>query len=316
MFKSNTLFLIIIFLFINLSGKTISLEMGNIIVGPLVDMTVLDSNYYILDKKYRRIHVFDNKKHLFSFTQAGQGPGDIESPVAISNDGNNIYCMEKWRGKISVFSKKGEFLKTFKLQESSQKILYLLGDLKIFDGKIYIILNRGKEFIRIYDMAGKLLKIISKKKENLTKSSHLYELYMDKTGNMAYVFSRFTGKVLKISLLSSRIIEEFKGKFPKIESVINPIIESEKNGKVTPGNISVTEIEAFFPLSMHKDKLTIISRVQEKKGDGYPAFQFEQGKKPEKYYYKPKMKNDPGYIKIFAEKTFLIDREGNIYIRR
>lgn len=317
MLKILLIGILIMFTLPLIPGKIITVDMKDIALGRGFPRAAeIEENFYVLDKQQRKVFVFDEKKYLFSFAQAGQGPGDLENPEAIASDGEKIYIMDVYSGKISIFSKEGRFLNTFKLKEDSYKILSLLCDIGIYHNKIVVVLTRGKDFVRFYDLDGNLLNTVSKKKENFKRLGHSYDLDIDEKKNKAYILSRFSGETLIVCLDKQKVLNKLEIRGPVIDKLLKPIIKQDKLYKAREDLIDLSEYVGFFPLIRDNDKLTIIcSSDKARKNDKYLSYTFTGSISPTASYIDFGVK-DIWYIKKFCRYYLLIDKEGDIFLKR
>lgn len=272
--------------------------------------------YYVLDSSQRKIFVFNRKKYLFSFAQAGQGPGDLENPVAMATDGKDIYVMDSHTGKISIFSNKGKFLRTFKLKESSNEALVLLCGLGVYGDKLVVTLSRGKDFLRIYDREGKRLHIITKQDDHFKELGHDFDVDIDGARHRAYIMSRFTGETYVVALDTRKILYKLEIDEPQVRELTQSIIQKDRQSKFQGDFISVSIPVGFFPLVRDGHKLTVIcSSNKVKKDGGFLCHTFTRGITPERSYVQLGLE-DVLCIKRCADRYLLFDREGQIYIKR
>ena len=73
-----------------------------------------DGNIYILDRKEKKVKVFDSAgKFVRKFGKQGQGPGEMNMPIAVQITPNNELVVEDVvNRKLMFFSSEGEFLKS------------------------------------------------------------------------------------------------------------------------------------------------------------------------------------------------------------
>ena len=103
-----------------------------------------DLNMYIVEGTQISIYSFNNMKLLKKFGKRGEGPGEFMpnsqsgKPMFLDVQGNNLIITSL--GKISFFSKKGEFIREQRLHNSSGDELQPLG--KNFIGQVILPFNR------------------------------------------------------------------------------------------------------------------------------------------------------------------------------
>jgi len=297
-----------------LFGEPVPIKMKDAIVNMPGGIVEIQGKFYVLDRKLKKIFVFNREEFLFSFSQAGQGPGDIDDPVSLSTDGQKIFTLERWTGVVSMFSPNGDLLGTFKLKDS-QKRLYLLGDFKVYDNKIAAVLNRGIEYLRVYDLQGNLLKRVSKDKEDLVQLSHLFEITLEENHKTAYIFSRFSGEIRVLSLETFQIIDSYAVRLEKVDKTVAFLKAGDMKTKSDPSVVNVEEFENFFSLLKDGSKLTAISRIKENKEPGFPCFTFISGTPQPKTQIDFALKDGLSYIQQVGQNILLIDEEGSIFIK-
>jgi len=113
----------------------------------------------ILDIGNVCLYVFsDNGKFIRKISRAGQGPGDILNPSYFDVDINgDIYVYEQGNYRISIFSKYGKFINSFRLESVPSFIptLYVTKD-----REIVVNLPSSGYFITIFSREGKILREI------------------------------------------------------------------------------------------------------------------------------------------------------------
>jgi hypothetical protein len=86
--------------------------------GAVRDLAVLpDGTIYVLDSEEDHIKVYDcDGRYLRTIATPGQGPGELDRPMAVCISGNRLYATEGARN-ISVFSLDGEFERRISTKE-------------------------------------------------------------------------------------------------------------------------------------------------------------------------------------------------------
>ena len=113
-----------------------------------------EDNLYIADIGWSKIFKFDsNAQFIMSFGRKGQGPGEFGGRglrISFGNDGF-IYVFDRGNFRLSAFSKKGEFVKSFSLPQ------YLYDRAQVNSkGDIYLVSTSGEKVIDFYDKNFKL----------------------------------------------------------------------------------------------------------------------------------------------------------------
>lgn len=112
-----------------------------------------ENNIYVVDVGWNKIFKFDSKnRFIASFGREGQGPGEFSANsrqhnlrISFGNDGY-IYITDPGNQRLSIFSKKGEFIKSFPLSV----LLYDRAQVNS-KGDIYLISKSGEKVIDCYD---------------------------------------------------------------------------------------------------------------------------------------------------------------------
>ncbi len=112
-----------------------------------------EGNLYVADSGWNKIFKFDpNGKFIMSFGREGQGPGEFLAhpmrahlKISFGNDGK-LYVNDPGNGRLSVFSKEGKFIKSFKLPPYTY-------DTPVVNSKgdIYLLSKSGIKVIDCYD---------------------------------------------------------------------------------------------------------------------------------------------------------------------
>ncbi len=299
------------------SSEFTKLKMKSAVISQLHNAVELSGKYYVLDRRQKKIFVFNNKKFLFSFAQAGQGPGDLENPITISEDGLYLYSIDLYTGRVSVFKKNGKFHHSFKLKEHpSSRVLALLGDIGIYNNKLIVITKRGEDFFRVYDMKGNLDKIVSKEKEDFKELGHYYNLNIDSQNKKAYVFSRFDGETIVVSLITFKVIDQFKMSTPRLDDLNKPWLDKDKNYKAPKGSLSIVERICLSPLLREKEGLKAICYARkDKESKFFPCITLTPSS-PAVISSIELPSSDVRYIKKFSSFYMMIDKEGNIFLKK
>jgi hypothetical protein len=72
-----------------------------------------DGRIYVFDFKEANVKVFDsNGNYIRTFGKKGQGPGELNLPLAMSITSQNEIVVEDFRNKLVCFSSEGEFIKS------------------------------------------------------------------------------------------------------------------------------------------------------------------------------------------------------------
>jgi len=117
---------ICIFLMIiqSLSGQvTLSLDLeinesDNLVFYQLIDIaTDSENNIYVLDRKEKRIYLFDEKgKFIKTMGRGGAGPGEFSGPKSIYIDSKKlIYVLDSGNNRVEIFRPEGSFIKSIKI---------------------------------------------------------------------------------------------------------------------------------------------------------------------------------------------------------
>ncbi len=126
-------------------------------------------NIYALDEKDIRIKVFDkNGKHIRSFGQKGQGPGDLDNPSGITiNRSRNALMVRNGSLGITFFGYDGKFQKSITTDDAKQSMNAEM------DSRGCLVLN----MIRIQDMEHRW-DVLKKYDPDLKSSSEIKSVWI------------------------------------------------------------------------------------------------------------------------------------------
>ena len=108
-----------------------------------------DGDGYIADTNKHRVHVFSTKGRVFQFGSRGQGLS-LPTGVCIDSD-RRVYVSEYCRGnsRVSVFSRQGNFLKSFQWTSKNQDYSTPSGLAVDGNGVLYVC-DQAESCVRIY----------------------------------------------------------------------------------------------------------------------------------------------------------------------
>ncbi len=113
-----------------------------ILSNPLYSTRDTNGNLYILDRGDFVIKKYDPRgKHLKSFGEKGQGPGEFDRLNSIDISSNNMLYVFQGTGRISIFDTVGVY-------HSEKRHQYLSGDQKLI-GEANILANNYRLFSRV-----------------------------------------------------------------------------------------------------------------------------------------------------------------------
>lgn len=161
-----------------------------------MDVSKIGEYVYVTDTNHKQVQVFDTTgTSIFKFGKEGEGQGEFKFPYGITGDNKgNVYVADLLTGKISIFTKKGEFIKYFEEKDTSSPSIASPGGLRIFDKKLYVTDIEGKK-VMVFTLEGKkLLEINSAtNKEDLLNSPNAVtvdqdeNIYISDSGNQRVV---------------------------------------------------------------------------------------------------------------------------------
>jgi len=176
---------------------------------------------YISDSYNNEIKVIDFEGKLINEF----GKGKLLEPAGIKCYQENIYIINKDKGKVVVYSLSGEFKFEF------FKKMKLPTFLEIYDDEIYVV-DTNDNKIYVFDMQGNVIEAI--------ENNFNYPLGIKVTKNHIYLADQYNKRVLKLSK-EGRIIEEIlKGEYYSLLNINGNILTAydEKNGKFFKKEIS------------------------------------------------------------------------------
>lgn len=125
--------LILLFVFLMMAGPVYSLNLTSIthlfdiqhdFRQPSDVAVASDGSIYVVDGVNQSIKVFDSKgEFIFSFGEAGAGPGQFNYPLGMAIDGaDRIYVADSGNQRVQIFSTRGRFLNEIKLENKNGKM--------------------------------------------------------------------------------------------------------------------------------------------------------------------------------------------------
>ncbi|MBU1140627.1 MAG: NHL repeat-containing protein [Proteobacteria bacterium] len=122
-----------------------------------------DGFIYVVDGVNQCIKVFDSKgKFLFSFGEAGSGPGQFNYPLGMDIDGaGRLYVADSGNQRVQIFSIKGRFLNEIKVESTSGKVPDPTDVAVDSEGTEVFVVDNDNHCIYKYDLKTlKLLEVI------------------------------------------------------------------------------------------------------------------------------------------------------------
>ncbi len=134
--------------------REIPLDFGDEIVGLIADIARdSEGNYYLPDWQLHTIWVADPKGNLISrIGQEGSGPGDLTTPRNVSVTKDKIVVLERDNNRITVFTKDGGYVASFRID-----VLRSTGMSVGNDGRIAVSSLLGESLFTVYDSDGNKL---------------------------------------------------------------------------------------------------------------------------------------------------------------
>jgi len=200
--------------------KKIALEKNNTYFWDIYDICCDDeNNFYVSDRGWNKIFKFDSEGNfILDFGGEGQGPGEFLAhpgkfifTLSYGNDGN-IYATDHGNSRLSIFSKNGEFIKSFTFNNFYQEVQVTS------DGNIFVVSPLGKNAINRYDYdmnpknsfldSKKILKfpIYKPKRPRMIINSSALQLLLLKDDTL-FALSNYSLNVFKFNKLDVQIDE-------------------------------------------------------------------------------------------------------------
>lgn len=122
-----------------------------------MDVAKIGEFIYVSDTGNKQVQVFDQSGTPVNiFGKKGTKEGEFQFPYGIDgDDDNNVYVADLYNGNISIFNKKGEFLRYFQ-EEAKDKVIKSPGGLRILGDKLYVT-DIEKHKVFVFDLKGKKL---------------------------------------------------------------------------------------------------------------------------------------------------------------
>ncbi|MFC1734077.1 6-bladed beta-propeller [candidate division KSB1 bacterium] len=170
-------------------------EFNNTGLGKVPDIVEnpVAKEFVVADDFENCIYFFDRKgEFIKQIGQKGQGPGDLMGPqmLHVDNDGD-IYVYESDNMRISIFTKEGDFITSFRARLNYSSSIF------VKDNKEILTCTRlGEYFITVYNRQGDVVREIGKVPESMKKYSRwqMYKLglpyYVNNKYYMFYLFLR------------------------------------------------------------------------------------------------------------------------------
>ncbi|MYH19913.1 MAG: hypothetical protein F4132_12485 [Gemmatimonadetes bacterium] len=131
--------------------REIPLDLGDEIVGLIADLARdVEGHFYMPDWQQHTVWVTDPRGKLIRrFGQEGSGPGELSRPRSISVLEDRIVVLDRDNAWISVFTKDGESMATFRIDHSRPS-----GMAVGHDGQIVVSALVGESLFTVYDSEG------------------------------------------------------------------------------------------------------------------------------------------------------------------
>ncbi|MDE2848519.1 MAG: 6-bladed beta-propeller [Gemmatimonadota bacterium] len=131
--------------------REIPIDLGDEVVGLIADLARdVEGNFYMPDWQQHTVWVTDPKGKLIRrIGQEGSGPGELSRPRSISVLEDRIVVLDRDNARISVFTKDGESMATFRIDHSRPS-----GMAVGHDGRIVVSALAGKSVFTVYDSEG------------------------------------------------------------------------------------------------------------------------------------------------------------------
>jgi len=200
-----------------------------------MDIAKIGEYVYVTDTNHKQVQVFDSSgTQVFKFGKEGEGQGEFKFPYGITGDKDgNVYVADLYTGKISIFSKKGKFIKYFEVKDNKEQMIKGPGGLRIFKDKLYVTdIEQAKVIIFSLDGTEQLEITTAADKEDLLNAPNAVTI--DDDGNIYVADSG-----------NQRVVEyDKKGKFKRV-------INGTKDGKgetilVNPRGLAVNAKGTLF----------------------------------------------------------------------
>ena len=291
-------------------------------IGKISGIITYKDKIFELDKSYYKVQVFDrNFKFLYSMARAGQGPGELFSPISFYVYKNRAFILNSFK-RIEVYSTEGKFIKTIKLKnEKDQFTRNSCNSFAIYNNKIYIYYYLGKGKVQIFDMEGNYVKTFIKRKgynsvvnPGKTYLVNLRKIYIEPSLNLLILSSIFDGSVEVYNIESGRMILKYDKFDSSVNKKIKKLIEYSYKRKNKP-NVVESNVFSFFTTSYNPYTKTVWILKSEREKGNYVLYIIDVR---EKVIYKRLINIDEnikilGFFFADSKNKYFVDDNYDIY---
>lgn len=159
---------------------------------------------FILDSRQKKVFVFsDSLSFLYTIGGPGQGPGDLESPVDLAIQDNQVIVLESFSKRLNIFNREGNFIKRINLKLPDE-IFYSYPSAILADksNNYLVAYSLSDHLLDVYDSNGNFMETLLKREDHVV-------IYRKNIGNVSAIGFTNKGTILHFSALDGRFVEIF-----------------------------------------------------------------------------------------------------------
>jgi WD40 repeat protein len=248
-------------------------------LGKIKSVFVHKNKLFELDKVLFKIMVFDEKfDFLFSFSRAGQGPGEIYDPGGLFISGNKVYIFNS-PDRFEVYDVNGKLLNSIVLKQEKDNLARLDADsFFVYDNKLYLHYFLGNAKIKVFDIKGNFIKnLVLRKNENTEiKPGGAYlaeygELFVEPLLNYIILSSALDGSTEVYDLKNGKFLFKFRVDDEDAGMFIERLKKKIKSEVKHRGKISVN-VFLLYAVSYNRFDKTVWVLKREKTNNNWMLY--------------------------------------------
>lgn len=269
------------------------------------------SQVFVLDWRLPGMLLLDDATYKKRIGQKGKGPSDFYFLKSFSVNSDGMFVLNDIHAEIKQFDLDGTFKRRIQTDMDQTESAYA-NDIMVVDTFIYMSFGKAKIPLKMFDSTGKQRKEwpipLKAYPSNIGHSLDLFTIKED-----VFLFNRFDGTLFQLDQKAEmvRLIDEVK--IPGFGLTLEKEIKSA-NERQEKNQNQLVSTSYFLPLIETKDGLKAITSDPIKDGGlVHQAYDFNS-KEVSKVDFNG-LPSTPVCIKAIAAKTFVIDYDGDLYIK-